>query len=218
MAPVIVLGLILGGSARMPSPPLIFAHRGDTTAAPENTIASIRAARNWADGVEFDVHLAPDGTWRLSHPALQPDWRSLPTLEDAVAAAGTLLLDIDLKESSDAAHRALAEWIAKAGIAGRTTVNVKSLSGARLIVSIAPGTTIEAQPDWVPTAATAADVDIVLVWGDEWRDALLLRPAGEIGLFVNSIHEPGLTRWQEAVAAEIGRYLSDGPPAGPDSR
>jgi hypothetical protein len=129
-----------------------------------------------------------------------------------VAAAGDLLLDIDLKEPSNAAHRRLAEWIAAAGIADHTTVNVKSLSGARLVASIAPGTTIEAQPDWVPEAVTAPEVDIVTVWGDDWRAILDTRPAAEVELFVNSIAEPGLDRWAEALASGIGRYLADGPP------
>jgi glycerophosphoryl diester phosphodiesterase len=208
------VALVLGASctARTTPRPLVFAHRGDTTAAPENTVAAIRAATAWADGVEFDVHWAPDGTWRLSHDDLPPDWHSLPQLPDAVAAAGDLLIDIDLKEPSNAAHRRLAEWIVAAGIADRTTVNVKSIDGARLVASIAPGTTIEAQPDWISQALSAPDIDIVSVWGDEWRTALESRPASEVGLFVNSLAEPGGDRWAEAVAAGIGRYYADGPP------
>lgn len=192
--------------------PLVFAHRGDTSVEPENTIAAIRAASGWADGVEFDVHLAPDGSWRLSHEPLLLGWEDLPTLPDAVAAAGELLIEIDLKEPSNKAHRLLAEWIVQAGIAGRTTVNVKSLSGARLVTSIAPAITIEAQSEWVPDALAAPEVDLVVVWGDDWRHALEARPRSEIVLFVNSIHEPGLSRWAEAVAAGIARYEADGPP------
>ncbi len=195
-----------------PTLPLIFAHRGDTTAAPENTVAAIRAATTWADGVEFDVHLAPDGTWRLSHDELPAAWQTLPTISDAVAAAGDLLLEIDLKDFTDDAHRRLAEWIAAAGIAGRTTVNVKSLSGARILASVVPAASIEAQPEWVPEAATAADIDSVAVWGSDWRAILSLRPASQVTLFVNSIHEPGITRWAEAVEERIGRYMADGPP------
>jgi hypothetical protein len=209
---ILAASLLFAGSAPPPRP-LVFAHRGDSSAAPENSIAAIRAATEWADGVEIDVQWAPDGTWRLSHGELPPDWRSLPQLPDAVAAAGDLLIDIDLKEQANAAHRRLAEWIAAAGIAHRTTVNVKSLTGAELVAAIAPGTTIEAQPEWVPEALTAPDVNIVLVWGDEWRLALESRPAVEVALFVNSIHEPGLDRWLEALAARIGRYFADGPPA-----
>ena len=214
---VLVLVLITGSScsASAAPKPLVFAHRGDTSAAAENSIAAIRAATAWAEGVEFDVHWAPDGTWRLSHDDLPSEWRSLPQLADAVAAAGDLLIDIDLKEPSNAAHRRLAEWIAVAGIAKRTTVNVKSRAGARLMASIAPGTTIEAQPDWVPDAVTAPEVDIVAVWGDDWRTVLETRPAAEVALFVNSVAEPDVDRWAEALAAGIGRYFADGPPADP---
>jgi hypothetical protein len=162
--------------------------------------------------VEFDVQWAPDGTWRLSHDALPPSWRSLPQLPEAVAAAGPLLIDIDLKEPSNAAHRRLAEWIAAAGIADRTTVNVKSRSGARIVTAIVPGVTIEAQPDWVPDAFVAPEADIVTVWGDDWRSVLASRPPAEVALLVNSIREPGLDRWAEAIAAGIARYYADGPP------
>ena len=76
---------------------------------------------------------------------------------------------------------------------------------------------------WVPAASsipierglralTAPEVDLVAVWGDDWRHALEARPRSEIVLFVNSIHEPGLSRWAEAVAAGIARYEADGPP------
>ena len=210
----LVMVLVAGASCSARTAPrsLVFAHRGDTSAASENSLAAIRAATGWADGVEFDVHWAPDGTWRLFHDDLPREWRSLPQLAEAVAAAVDLLIDIDLKEPSNAAHRRLAEWIATAGIANRTTVNVKSLVGARLVTSIAPGTTIEAQPDWVPEAVTAPEVDIVAVWGDDWRVVLDTRPAAEVALFVNSVAEPNVDRWAEALAAGIGRYLADGPP------
>jgi hypothetical protein len=220
VTPTRILGLALiaafclpiAGSVRLAPRPLVFAHHGDTTVAPENTVAAIGAATEWADGVEFDVRWAPDGTWRLAHDPLPPSWWSLPQLPEAVAAAGDLLIDIDLKEPSDAAHRRLAEWIAAAGIAKRTTVNVKSLSGARIVASIVPSATIEAQPDWVPEAFVAPEVEVVTVWGDDWRSVLGSRPPAEVAIFVNSIHEPGLNRWAEALAAGIARYYADGPP------
>jgi len=205
-------GLLAGSAGPAALTPLIFAHRGDTTAAAENTIAAIAAAAAWADGVEFDIRLAPDGTWRLSHDALPPDWEALPTLPDAVAAAGDLLLEIDLKEASDEAHQQLAEWIAAAGIAERVTVNVKSISGARIVTSIVPSVTIEAQPEWVPAAFTAREVDLVLVWGKEWRSVLEFRSPAAVALFVNSTYEPPIDRWADAVASGISRYLADGNP------
>lgn len=51
-----------------PTPMAIFAHRGDMSHWPENTLESVRAAsRTAADGIEFDVRLSADGTWWLLH-------------------------------------------------------------------------------------------------------------------------------------------------------
>jgi len=48
----------------------IIAHRGYSTRAPENTLAAIRAALDAkADSVEFDLHVAADGTPVLIHDA-----------------------------------------------------------------------------------------------------------------------------------------------------
>lgn len=50
--------------------PLIIAHRGASTVAPENTIASLRKAiDSGADGVEFDVRLSKDGVPVVIHDA-----------------------------------------------------------------------------------------------------------------------------------------------------
>ena len=50
--------------------PLVIAHRGYSAHAPENTLASIRAAIDaGADGVEFDVRLARDGVPVVIHDA-----------------------------------------------------------------------------------------------------------------------------------------------------
>lgn len=48
--------------------PLIIGHRGDSSHAPENTLAAIRLAMDvGADGVEFDVRLAKDGVPVVIH-------------------------------------------------------------------------------------------------------------------------------------------------------
>ncbi len=59
----------------MPEPPSaaieIIAHRGFSTRAPENTLASMRAAiEAGADAVEFDLHTAACGTPVLFHDAM----------------------------------------------------------------------------------------------------------------------------------------------------
>lgn len=54
----------------MKNEPLIIGHRGASSEAPENTIASVRAAvEAGADGVEFDVRLAKDGVPVVIHDA-----------------------------------------------------------------------------------------------------------------------------------------------------
>ncbi len=48
--------------------PLIIAHRGASEIAPENTLAAFsQAIRDKADGIEFDVRLAKDGTAVVFH-------------------------------------------------------------------------------------------------------------------------------------------------------
>jgi glycerophosphoryl diester phosphodiesterase len=48
--------------------PLILAHRGASTLAPENTLAAFELAiRQQADGIELDVHLSADGIVVVTH-------------------------------------------------------------------------------------------------------------------------------------------------------
>ena len=54
----------------MTARPLIIAHRGASSNAPENTMASFRAAaESGADGIEFDVRVAADGVPVVIHDA-----------------------------------------------------------------------------------------------------------------------------------------------------
>ena len=51
-----------------PGRPLVIAHRGDTAAAPENTLAAFAAAIDaGADGIELDVHPSRDGALVVHH-------------------------------------------------------------------------------------------------------------------------------------------------------
>lgn len=56
----------------VPTPPgnrrvLVEAHRGNSVAAPENTLAAFNAAAGFADLVEFDVHVSQDGRLVVMH-------------------------------------------------------------------------------------------------------------------------------------------------------
>ena len=57
-----------GGEGMAPRRPLVIAHRGDTAAAPENTLAAFAAAIDaGADGIELDVHPSRDGALAVHH-------------------------------------------------------------------------------------------------------------------------------------------------------
>jgi glycerophosphoryl diester phosphodiesterase len=66
--------------------PEIIAHRGASRERPENTLPAFeRAIELGADGVEFDVHLHPDGVLRVHH---DPDPVGEPPTLDSVLALG----------------------------------------------------------------------------------------------------------------------------------
>lgn len=93
----------------------IGAHRGFTAAATENTVAAIVAARRVADFVEIDVRASGDGVPVLAHDPVVGGRRvadtpatalasldlghgdGVPTLAEALAAAGDLPVDLEVK-------------------------------------------------------------------------------------------------------------------------
>lgn len=100
------------------SPPLLLAHRGDWSEAPENSVGAFVAAagRQGVDGVEFDVRAAADGapvvihdedlvrvqgSARQVHELTPLELRALsvPDLETVLEALPEpLFLDVELKE------------------------------------------------------------------------------------------------------------------------
>ena len=102
----------------------IIAHRGAKGLAPENTIASIKAgAQSEADAIEFDIRLSSDGRLVLMHDASlerthgvkrkvhhmraseikkvqSPEGHGVPTLEEALRAAGDKPLFIEGKRDA----------------------------------------------------------------------------------------------------------------------
>lgn len=67
---------------RHPAQPVVIAHRGESSSAPENTLSAIRAAlASGASGVEFDIHLTKDG-----HPVVIHD----ATVERSTNGQGTV--------------------------------------------------------------------------------------------------------------------------------
>jgi glycerophosphoryl diester phosphodiesterase len=88
----------------------VFAHRGDTSGATENTIGAFLAAiKAGADGVELDVRRSADGALVVHHDADIPDRgpvsdllvrdlpRSIALLDEAMAALEPLLVNVEIK-------------------------------------------------------------------------------------------------------------------------
>lgn len=84
---VFALAVLAWGMAGAAPRVRVVAHRGDHTAAPENTIAAYRAAiAAGADYFEVDVRTAPDGRLVLSHGP-EFDEKSAPEFAAALAVA-----------------------------------------------------------------------------------------------------------------------------------
>ena len=91
----------------------IFAHRGASRVAPENTLAAfVEAANLGADGVELDVHRSADGVPVVHHDATAPGigvlaghsaaeirrvLPSAPTLAEALDACAGMLVNVEVK-------------------------------------------------------------------------------------------------------------------------
>ncbi len=55
-------------SSRIENPPLMVAHRGLSSIAPENSVPAFEAAVEYGfDGYEFDIHTTKDGQWVVIH-------------------------------------------------------------------------------------------------------------------------------------------------------
>jgi glycerophosphoryl diester phosphodiesterase len=93
----------------------IFAHRGSSFDAPENTIEAFQLARkHGADGIELDVRASSDGVLVLAHDATLSDGTivsnvtfdelrrrepSLATLEEALAVDPDWTVNVEIKNS-----------------------------------------------------------------------------------------------------------------------
>lgn len=88
----------------------VFAHRGDTSSALENTIGAFLAAiRAGADGVELDVRRSADGALVVHHDAAIPGMgavsdlsvrdlpRTIALLDEAMTALEPVLVNVEIK-------------------------------------------------------------------------------------------------------------------------
>jgi glycerophosphoryl diester phosphodiesterase len=80
--------------------PLIVAHRGASSEAPENSLTAFaKAIEAGAEMIEFDVRRASDGRLVVSHDAVRGLGPGVPTLEETLRLTqGRIQLDVELKE------------------------------------------------------------------------------------------------------------------------
>ncbi|MFI6103965.1 glycerophosphodiester phosphodiesterase [Streptomyces sp. NPDC051310] len=138
-------------------PVTVVAHRGDPYRVRENTIASLRSAlARGADVVEIDVRLTRDGVpvllhddslkrlWGIDRPLARLSLAELrgltgeegvPTLRDALGAAGPHRVMIDLPGATEASVRAVVGTVRECGAADR--VYYCSSAAAMLLVRAA---------------------------------------------------------------------------------
>ena len=136
--------------------PLIFAHRGGSKLAPENTMAAFdRGMAAGADGLELDVHLSRDGvavvhhdrvldrTTRATGPIRQRTAAELgsfdvPALRDVLARHARARIIIELKEPGADLARAVVEEIHRAGAVERVCLGSFSSAVLRAARAIDP--------------------------------------------------------------------------------
>ncbi|MCP4964376.1 MAG: glycerophosphodiester phosphodiesterase [bacterium] len=138
--------------------PLVLGHRGASAHAGDNTIEAFEmAVAHGADGVELDVRFTADGAVMLNHdpdvgemgPLIHHDFATvrathpeIPTLDEALAALGDLLINVEIKNfptdaDYDDTHemaRVVARWVAVNDIHDRVVVssfNPKTVAAVR---------------------------------------------------------------------------------------
>ena len=104
---------------------LVFAHRGASLAAPENTIEAFeRAVAMGADGVELDVRRTRDDQLVVHHDARSSEGRPIcetaaadlpahvPDLAAALDACGDLIVNIEIKNDEGEPDFDPRDWVA----------------------------------------------------------------------------------------------------------
>ncbi len=131
------------------SRPLVFAHRGGSKIAPENTITAFDCGlAAGADGLELDVHLSRDGivvvhhdtlldrTTRTAGPLNGRTARELadldvPPLRAVLARYPQVGLIIELKERGPMLAEAVVDEVRRAGAAARVCLGSSSITALR---------------------------------------------------------------------------------------
>ena len=136
--------------------PLVFAHRGGSALAPENTIAAFdNGVALGADGLELDVHLSRDGrvvvhhdrlldrTTTLRGPIAARDAAELrradvPSLDEVLARYRDQRIIVEMKVNSAALAAATIDVIRRAGAVDRVCLGSFGLRVLRAARAIEP--------------------------------------------------------------------------------
>jgi len=136
--------------------PLVFAHRGGSALAPENTIAAFdNGVRLGADGIELDVHLSRDGIVVVHHDRLLDRTTSLrgpvaertadelaranvPSLADVLTRYTDVRIIIELKTNIPTLARAALDEVRRARAMTRVCFGSFGLRVLRAVRAMAP--------------------------------------------------------------------------------
>lgn len=189
---------------------MLYAHRGASADAPENTLAAFRLAREQgADGIELDVRRSADGDLVVHHDAALRDGRviretptaelpdAVPSLAAALDACEGVVVNVEIKNSPfDPDHdpeRTLADDVVALLRArdGRDQVLVSSFDLAtvdrvRALADVATAFLTYVDPVGADAVALAADRGHVAIHPHEGTvDAAFVALAHGAGLAVN---------------------------------
>jgi glycerophosphoryl diester phosphodiesterase len=138
------------------SRPLVFAHRGGSALAPENTLEAFdRGMACGADGLELDVHLSRDGVVVVHHDATldrttplrgpivarsaaELERAGVPRLADVLSRHRDVRVIIELKVNTETMGAAAVEVVRRAGAADRVCFGSFGLRVLRAVRRIEP--------------------------------------------------------------------------------
>lgn len=136
--------------------PLVFAHRGGSKLAPENTIPAFdRGLAAGADGLELDVHLSRDAVVVVHHDALlnrttqgtgpvrdrtaaELAALNVPTLREVLERYPQARIIIELKEQGEDLARGVVEEVRRAKAVARVCLGSFSVRALRIARAIDP--------------------------------------------------------------------------------
>jgi len=136
--------------------PLVFAHRGGSALAPENTLAAFaNGLALGADGIELDVHLARDGAVVVHHDrtldrttSLRGDLRDrtadelrragVPALADVLRAHRDARVIVELKVNSSEMAQAVVDVVRRADAVDRVCIGSFGTRVLRAVRTLEP--------------------------------------------------------------------------------